>query len=286
MVNKFKDEIDLVLSQIQKLVSSTDNQAVKKLYLYQSLLNDNRFTTAHTSDCQTNLNDAKELLNNLLLAKQAVEHVRASMTSAHSKNFSELAAIRDKLNNKELRATFGALKNQREKLSLFDKSLAAFDQEAYRKGTGFNMTMWYRHMNSPKSRKVLGNCTEQSNAAFVYLYTHFREQFSNSSPSSLQSLHRIDISNTIGGHSYTLINGIAGADINPQSKCTMSKFLSEIENFSNTAVVVDPWNSEAPFYPAADIPNKMPACGLKGEVNIEFGLSLSEHEANNTGYKL
>lgn len=46
-------------------------------------------------------------------------------------------------------------------------------------------------------------------------------------------------------------------------------------DLGDTCVVVDPWNKKIHFITVSDIKDKMPACGLQGQVTIEFGLDFS-----------
>jgi len=271
------------LESITSLTVFTENEVVKQLQKFQKQLGDSTFTSSDEEPLIECLKEGQKLLNNLRLAKEAVSYTVSKMTATNRRPINlrdntQLELSRQRFNNTELTTTFGFFKHKREELAQQSQRNMDFEQTAYRKGTGFNMAMWYRYAHATKSTKTWGNCTEQSNTAFVYLYTRVREALSLGAPSPFSSLQRIDVDNDLGGHSYILIDGMDKSLFLTMKTFTGKELLNLIPKLSSTAVVVDPWNSDHPFYPAKDIPKLMPECGLNGKMNIEFRLGFSAPE--------
>lgn len=276
------EKAELILAQIDKIAPDTQNSLVKQLRSFQNQLSDNTFQSGDTSLFNNCLTATQQLVTNLLLAQDAALFAMKRMKATNSPysamdNF-QLEITRKKINETDVLKTFSFFKDRREKIGVNDPRILGFEQTAYSKGTGINMAMWYRYSSRLLPEKKLGNCSEQSNLAFVYLYTIVREAISSSLPSPINSLNRVDVENSMGGHSYIIINGLDIPKFQFNEQYSSNEFRNLIPAFDSTGVVVDPWNTKSPFYPASDIPSLMPECGLKGTVNIEFRLSFASQK--------
>lgn len=278
-LNPVSEKIQYILTQINELAPDTQNVLMKQLQYFQIKLHHEPLNPEETIILDGTFNEAKQLIKHLELARVAAQHATDRLTATNDVGSPgdgySLEKTRKKLNETDLLQTFNTLKKRRDELS------TEFEQTTYRKGTGMNIAAWYRHATDIKNwRKVLGNCTEHINVSFVYLYTLVREAASEHNPSPIDCVYRIDVDNDIGGHSYLLLGGVAPSTIHVNKLYRADNFLDTARNFGNACVVVDPWNKRHPFYPASDIPEKMPNCGLIGTVNIEFGLVFRASEEN------
>lgn len=269
-------QIDELLKKLQLLAPDTQNPLLAKLQDYQM----GGVLEIHNEhpELEETMVLALRLIKNLELAQLTVEHcastlgIQATNAPYSPKKNDRLEAKRAKVNETDLLELFDTLRTRRSRF----ESPQNYEQNAYRKGTGTNMAMWYRDIHQRTNKEKLGNCTEQVNVGFVYLYIHVQNELRENHPCPLRSIERVDVDNLIGGHSYLLLD----RDKDPLSTfeshlpCKLS--LNASESFGLCCVVIDPWNKEYPFYPIADIRSKMPKCGLKGLVNFEFGLNFAQ----------
>lgn len=275
---------DKYIKQLQKLAPETNATVLKKLLKLKEELISNDSKIDSVKEIELTLDTAKQLIQNLKYARDAAKFATSKLNPS---NRPFVPAINSKLEKKRTEVNnalidkFGLLKKQREHLAkkTGNLSIGTFDQSAYRKGTGISMGMWYWHALHKKSIDKFGNCTELANTAFGHLYSLARENFSHHKDLPFDNLERIDVTNSIGGHCYLLMDRKKTKKIQLNEKYPVGILLNEATNLGDTCVVIDPWDSLHPFYPAADMPKNMPQCGKEGEMNIEFGLNFSVHEA-------
>ncbi len=274
-------QINDLLDNLQDLAPRTHNRAVNHLKYFRMLINNGLLSVDDIDELNTSLSVGERLLGNLRLAKEAAEYAASKMIATNNPEATDaqqqqLTMTRLQLNKTQLQETCATLKKQRQRLDSGNTSQFEFTQSAYRKGSGFNMGMWYQY-SSNKSRQP-GNCGEQSNIAFVYLYTLVREAANQGRPSPIDRLDRIDVTNNIGGHCFILIDRTPHKNYR-ESPATIDLLQDNVMH-DFTCVVSDPWNKKNPFYPLSDLPNFMPECGLRGVANVEFSLDFSgrDHE--------
>lgn len=275
------------LDKIVTIVPNTTCKVVESLRLSLVKLVDGKFDLIRDAPAlEALLDTSARLISNLEYAKKASDYTASLLNPSNlpplsQAKTSELERVRAKLNDTELKAQFSRFQDRRQELSeqANDPSIAFFDQSTYRKGVGSNIRRWAHYaMDTRQEAEKLGNCTEQVNLAFSYLYTTVYENIIAKKTAPIDSIERIDIENRVGGHCYLLIDRHKSDAIKPNSSYNAHDFL-HLSDFGDTCVVVDPWNRENPFYPASDIKEGMPPCGAFGKANIEFGLDFSEQKA-------
>lgn len=252
------------------------------------------------SEAESVLDNMGTLIKTLELAKEASHYAQSHFKATNQPRDMhanvELERSRKRINETDLVKTFKTFKAQRE--SLDSKSpgydIKTFEAKAYAKGKGMNIRSWAHHALTERSKKksmeaiegvkVLGNCTEQSNLAFAYLYSKFNEVYCEHKEGDeevegvrlFDKVERIDIQNSRGGHVLLLLNRKPDSDVFSDKRCSTHDLLSKASELGDECVVVDPWNADSPIYLASDIATYIPPCGQVGRVNIEFGLDLSE----------
>lgn len=282
---EFLEKINELLNAINLLAPTTKNNLVNQLKIFQMQLLDPSYDTIDEKVVQQSMILGERLLNNLHFAQEAVKYTSDRMKSTNYdfydiKNNTELERYRFQFNNLDVKNLFGFFQRRREEIAKNSPPALDFEQSAYRRSTGINMSQWYRHAHTPPRGKKWGNCTEQSNISFVYLYTRVREIISAGKASPIRSLQRIDVDNKQGGHCYILIDGMNEPLFQIKKNFTENEHLELISSLHHTEVIVDPWNTAHPFYPAADILQYLPECGFEGNMNVEFGLGCADHEGS------
>lgn len=269
------------LRELQELAPNTKNKLVTKLTAFESELLENK--VQNYEELYPVLEQSQQLIQKLKLAQEAVQYVqeRLQNTNEPYNPFlnQKLETLRQEKNVNDVVSTAQKFKTRREK-----QGNPEFEQTAYRKYVGMNMRFWALHAASKKEKeeKKLGNCTEQSNAAFAYVYQHTYNKLADKENPFVNRLERMDVNNNQGGHCYIMVDRDKTKGFSRGDNCSINAFLKEIDNFGNTGVVIDPWNKKNPFYPISDLPEKMHPLGLKGSINIEFGLDFSNQQELNS----
>ncbi|KTD18112.1 hypothetical protein [Legionella jordanis] len=279
-LNQLKPQITLLLNRINRLAPETKNPLVQKLKRYSEKIG--RLRAEEYSDLMQTLEAASCLLKNLELGENTVHYIQKILQMQATNNPYDpekqllLEQKRSKLNERDLTKIFATLHAKRKK---FESPQDLFEQEAYRKGTGYNISMWYRDAHHPSNTEKLANCTEQTNAAFVYLYLMVMDEIRENKPAPFKRIERVDVENRLGGHSYLLLDKSKVKQFaslpQPLADIPCEDYLSATDEFGDVCVVIDPWNKNHPFFPASDMADKMPKCGLSGTVNFEFALDFS-----------
>jgi hypothetical protein len=279
------------LDKIKELAPKTNSNVVKRLNVCLDALGDESFDNSKDLPVlEKLLATSEQLISNLEYAKKAVDFTSTKLVAANIPPVSRtdnaaLEQTRKQINDTELVKQFQFLKSRRSNLaeSLKDSSLTDFDQKFYRKGPGCNIRRWaqYAMDDSKGPSQKLGNCTEQANLSFSYLYTSAYGNITDKKNTPFNSIERIDVNNNIGGHSFLMMDRNKKGALKPQNIQSVYDFIHG-PDFGDTCVIVDPWNKANPFYPASDIEANMPPCGLVGTVDVEFGLDFSQQDAPDT----
>ncbi|RAP36730.1 hypothetical protein B1207_07990 [Legionella quinlivanii] len=263
----YLQRLGVLLERINRL-KLDEPSLLAQISIFQNQLASPEF---HNEGLEQRLQEIEQLTNNLCIAKEACDYVNRRMRAANKPlspaGMRILEDFRTKMNDTQLRQVFNRFKERREQIEYPE-----FEQTAFRKGTGYNMSMWYYHAHSRSP--VFGNCSEQANCAFVFLYSLAREAASSHVASPVHSLYRIDIKNERGGHTLLLMN-LEHTGLFPK---TAEELIPYCASLPATVIVIDPWNKKRPYYPAIEMKRYMPSCGKTGLVNIEFGLKFSALE--------
>lgn len=291
--------IRLDASELSQFIKGdTANPIIHSFRALEVMLESGEEDSVLEETAEKTLPHVEKLIDKLKLASDAVayakKHLKPTNRPVDKGAHRTLEKARARINTTDLIKTFGVFKEKREKIdsAVPGHGIKQFDQAAYRKGTGMNIRQWAHHILTEHDKEkglgiktpLPGNCTEQSNLAFSYLYGRFNETYAEDEDrvKLFSRLERIDIENASGGHALLLLDRDPSREIFTDKKSSATDLLSRSDELGDECIVIDPWHDSTPIYLASDMAMHMPSCGQTGRVNIEFGLDFSDQDPSPT----